>query len=111
MIHEALHAAETLGEREQMRVLEKAPSPRQIGLQHDRDHSAEGAHLFLREFMLRMLFQPRVINLFYLRFLLEPARDRQRVLAMPFHPQSQRLQPSEREKAIERPRDRAHRIL
>src|SRR3954471_7466236 len=105
MIHEAFYATETFREREQMGVLEEAPRAGQIGFQNDRDHAAERAHLFLREFMLRMLFEARIVNLFDLWFLLEPARDLERVLAMPLHPQGQRLQPSQRQETVERSRN------
>src|SRR4051812_14989375 len=94
-----------------MRVLEEAARPRQVGLQHNRHHSAEGAHLFLRELVLWMLLQPRVINLFYFWFLLEPPRDLKRVLAMAFHPQGEGLQSPQREKAIEWAGDRADCVL
>src|SRR4051812_37546804 len=99
MIHEAFNATETFREREKVSVLEKAPRAGEIGFQNDRDHAAERAHLFFREFMLRMLFEPRVVNLLDLRLLLEPARDLERVLAMPLHPQGQRLQPTQRQEA------------
>src|SRR4051812_16088003 len=111
MIHEAFHPTETFREREQMGVLEKTPRASEIGFQNDCDHAAERAHLFLREFMLWMLFEPRVVNLLDLRLLLEPARDLERVLAMPFHPQGQRLQSPQRQKTVERAGNRADRVL
>ena len=46
-----------------------------------------------------------------LRLLLEPARDLERVLAMPLHPQGERLQSAQREETVERPGDRADRVL
>src|ERR1051326_625447 len=61
--------------------------------------------------MLRMLLESRIINLFDLWFLLQPARDLEGVLAMPLHPKRQGLQSTEREKAGERPRDRAPGVL
>src|ERR1043165_3288558 len=94
-----------------MRVLEEPARAGEIGFQNNRDHSAKRAHLFLRQLMLRMLFQARVVNLFDLRLLLEPACDLESVLAMPFHSQSERLQTTEREKAIKRSRNRADRVL
>ena len=58
-----------------------------------------------------MLFQSRILNRFDFRFRREPPRDFHRVLAMPFHPQRQRFQSAQRQKAIERPCDRADCIL
>src|SRR5881397_107430 len=94
-----------------MRVFEKTPCAGEIGFQHDRDHSAKGAHLFLRQLMLRMLFETRVINFLDLRLLLEPARDLKRVFAMPLHPQRQGFQSAQSKEAIEWAGDRAHRVL
>src|SRR5436190_20987677 len=102
MIDEAFHPAEAFGEREEMRVLEEAPCAGEIGFQHDRDHSAKGAHLFLRQLVLRMLFEARIINFLDLRLFLEPARNLKRVFAMTLHPQCESLQPAQSEKAIER---------
>src|SRR3954470_4833982 len=111
MIHEALDATETFRERKEMRVLEKTPRPGEISLENDRDHSAERAHLFLCQLVLRMLLESRVINFFNLRLLLEPARNLERVFAMPLHSQGERLQSAERQETIERPRDRADGVL
>src|SRR3954465_2294661 len=111
MIHEAFHPTETFREREQMGVLEEAPRTGEIGFQNDCDHAAERAHLFLGEFMLRMLFEPRVVNLLDLRLLLEPARDLERVLTMALHPQGQRLQSPQRQETVERSGNGADRVL
>src|SRR6184192_10076 len=107
MLDQALDAAEALGQREQAAMLEKALGAREIGLQADRHHAAERAHLTLGERMLRMRSQARVIDLrhFVLRF--EPLRELQRTRAMLLHPERQRLQAAEREKAVERPDDPA----
>src|SRR4051794_20750910 len=94
-----------------MSVLQKTPGPGQISLQDDRDHAAETAHLLLRKFVLRMLLEPRVINLLNLRLLLQPSRDFHRVLAMPLHAQSQCFQSAKREEAVERPSDCADGVL
>src|SRR5262249_49470094 len=48
MLDQAFDAAEALGEREEPAPLEKAFRSREIGLEPDRYHSAEGAHLPLR---------------------------------------------------------------
>jgi hypothetical protein len=55
IINQALEPAQALCERKEMGVLEKTPGAGQIGLQYDRDHSAEGAHLFFGQVVLRML--------------------------------------------------------
>src|SRR6478672_2013246 len=99
MIDQAFDAAKAFGEREEVGVFEEAARTGQVRLQDDGDHAAERAHLFLRQLVLRMLFQAGVVDLLNLRFLLEPARYRERVLAMPFHPERERLQSAQREKA------------
>src|SRR4051812_21389610 len=102
MINKAFDATETFGEREQVGVLEESPRSRQIGLQDNGHHASEGAHLFLRQVVLRMLCESGVINLFDLRFLLQPARNLQCVLAVTFHSQRERLQSAQSEETVER---------
>ena len=92
MIDQALDPAQTFGQGKQMSVLEKAPRSFEIGFQDNRDDSAEPAHLLAREIVLRMDFEPRIIDMFHLRLVFEPARNFQRVRAMPFHPQRQCFQ-------------------
>src|SRR5437763_6476742 len=111
MIDEAFDTAQAFGERKQMRVFEKAARAGEIGFQDDRHHAAESAHLFLRQLMLRMLLESRIINLLDLRFLLEPTRDLKRIFAMAFHSQRERFQSAKRQKTVERSCDRADGIL
>src|SRR5205823_9308648 len=92
-------------------VLKKAPRSFEIGFQDDRDDSTEPAHLLAREIVLRMRFEPGIMDRFYLRVFLEPACDFQRVRAMPFHPQRQCFQSAERQETVEGSRDCADRIL
>jgi hypothetical protein len=94
-----------------MGVLEKAPRPGQIRLQDDRDHSPKGAHLAFGELVLRMLLETGIINLLHLWFILEKARNLHGILAMPFHAQRESLQAAQGEKAVERPGNRANRVL
>ena len=94
-----------------MSVLKKAPRSFEIGFQDDRDDSTEPAHLLAREIVLRMRFEPGIMDRFYLRVFLEPACDFQRVRAMPFHPQRQCFQSAERQETVEGSRDCADRIL
>ena len=58
VLDQALDAAQALGQREQLAVLEEALRAGEIGLQLDRDHAAEAAHLPLRQRVLRMRRQP-----------------------------------------------------
>src|SRR5438132_5116299 len=94
-----------------MSVLQKPPRSFKIGFQDDRDDSTEPAHLLAREIVLRMRFEPGIMDRFHLRLFLEPARYFQRVRAMPLHPQRQCLQSAERQKTVEGPRDCPDRIL
>src|SRR6266576_5397864 len=103
MIDQALDPAQTFGQGKQMSVLEKAPRSFEIGFQDNRDDSAEPAHLLACEIVLRMGFDPGIMDRFYLRVFLQPACDFERVRAMSFHPQRQRFQSAERQETVEGP--------
>src|ERR1017187_6872393 len=92
MIDQAFDAAQTFRERKEMRVLKKPSRACEIGLQDDRHHSAESAHLNSREIMLRMRLESRITDRLDLRPFYQPARDLQRVRAVPLHPQRKRFQ-------------------
>src|SRR5437764_9827891 len=111
MIDQAFHAAQAFGEREQVRALEESSRAFEICFQNDRDHSAETAHLGTGEIVLRMRFQSWVTDRLHLRLFFEPARDLERISAMPFHSQRKRFQTAQYQKTIERPGDRTDRIL
>src|SRR4051794_32409439 len=111
MIDEAFHAAQTFCQGKEMRVLQESTRPCEIRFQNNRHHSAERSHLLLRELVLRMLVEARVINLLDLRLLLEPARDLEGVLAMTFHPKRERFQTAQRQETVERSSNRADRVL
>src|ERR1700730_9183012 len=66
MVDEAFDAAKAFGERKKMGVLEEPPSTGKICFQYNCDHATKRAHLFLRELVLRMPLQSRIINFFYL---------------------------------------------
>src|ERR1700751_233804 len=94
-----------------MRVFEKTFRSIEIGFQNNRNYSAKTAHLRTCEIVLRMRFQARIVNRFYVRLFLKPARNLQRVRAMPLHAERQRFQTSQYKKTIERSSDCADRIL
>src|SRR5439155_24450889 len=89
MIDKAFHAAQTFRQRKQVRVFQKTPGSREITFQDDRYDSSKAAHLLTRQIVLRMGFQPRVTDGFYLSLFLQPARDLKRIRAMSFHSERQ----------------------
>src|SRR5437763_7684579 len=105
MLDQALDAAEALGERKEAAMLEEAPGAGEIGLQSDRHHAAESAHLTLGERMLRMRSQAWVIDLRHFGLRFEPLRELERIGAMLLHPERERLQATQREEAVERADD------
>ena len=92
--------------REHLAAFQESPSPGHAAVEHGRHHAAEGLHLPLGQGMLRMRRQARIVDLAHVAAALEPLGDLQRVCAMPLHPQRQRLQAAQRQKAVERPADR-----
>src|SRR5579883_403983 len=62
MLDQALDAAETLGQGEDLDALEEAPRRRQIAGELDRHHAAEALHLAARERVLRMGGKPGVVD-------------------------------------------------
>src|SRR5207249_451466 len=85
MLDEALHTAEAFGQREQMAVLQKTFRPGKIGVQADRHHAAEGAHLSLGEFVLWMRDETWVMDVRDFGLLGEPAGKLERVGAVSLH--------------------------
>src|SRR6476620_12629572 len=94
-----------------MRVLKKTPRSGEISFQNDGDHSVEPAHLLSGQIVLWMRFQSGIMDRFDLTLILEPARNLQRVRAMPFQAERQRFQAAQNKKTIERAGHGAHRIL
>src|SRR5262245_51827563 len=111
MLDQAFDAAEAFSEGEQPAALEEAPGIVEGAGEVGGDHAAEGTHLLRGERVLRMAWQTRIIDAADLGMALKPLRDRQRRGAMALHPQCQRLEPAQRQKRIERPLDRADRVL
>src|SRR5207244_13615207 len=98
MVDEAFNAAETFRQREQLGVLEKTPRSRKVRLQNDGDHATETAHLLAGQIVLRMRFEAGIMHRFDLALFLEPARNLQRVSAMPLPAERQRFQPAQDKK-------------
>src|SRR2546430_12450641 len=102
MLDEAFDSAETFRERKQMTALEHAPCIIEAAAQH-RGHNAPVAagHLPLRERVLRVTREPGVVDTLDARMALQKLGDRQRVAAVPFHPERERLDPAQRQKRVE----------
>ena len=75
------------------------------------DSAAALRHLALRERVLRMRGQARIEHPLDPRVLLEPRGNRERRLARLAHAQRQRLEPAQRQEAVEGPADGADRVL
>ena len=58
--------------------------------------------IFLGQCVISMRFEPGVVHPVDLRLLLEPLRQRQRILRVPCHAQVQRLDPLQEQEGIER---------
>ena len=104
VLDQALDAAERLGEQEELRP-RRERDRLLLGLDEERDHAAEVAHLPARDLVAGMAGQAGV----------EHALDRRRarrgtpaiargVLAVLAHPERERLQPAQDEPAVERAR-------
>ena len=110
MLDEALDAAEALGE---------LPDPRSrdeldrflLAPDEERDHAAEVAHLARRDRVAGVRGQARVEDALHARMALEERRDRRRVRAVAVHAHRERLHAAEHEPAVERPGNRAERLL
>ncbi len=68
-------------------------------------------HLPLCEFVLRVRGQARVVDARHLRLMLQPLRQVQRVAAVAFHAQGQGFHAAQGEEGVERPGNRADRVL
>ena len=110
---EALDAAEALGEREDLAALEETPRARESVAQLEGDHAAEAAaHLAPRQRVLRMRFAaPGRRTRATFGLALEPARQFERVVAVPLHAHASVLMPRRTQEAVERTGDRTDRVL
>src|SRR6185437_8019959 len=112
MLDETLHPAQTLCQREQMAALQHPASVIQIPAQNRRDDATIPArHLSLRQRMLRMAFESRVVHPLDLRMFLQKLRNGERIRTVPLHTQRQRLDAAQRQKAVKRSRYGTDRIL
>ena len=75
MLDQALDAAETFGEREQLAALQEARRALEPALDAGGDDAAEAAHLALGEFMLRMRGEARIDHAVHARMGFEELRD------------------------------------
>src|SRR5688572_32180266 len=91
---QALDAAEAGGALEHLEAVEEPGGPFVASSHVDADHAAEAAHLPLRDVVIRMLRQPRVINFFDARVPRQPLRQSRSVRILPFHPYRKGFQPS-----------------
>src|SRR5256885_5291206 len=112
MLDEALHAAQTLRQREQAAALERTARALEAAAQYRGDDTAETTrHLSPGKRVLRMTRQPRVVHALDLGMLLQELRDGERIGAVSLHAQRQGLDAPQGEERVEGPGYGAHRVL
>src|SRR4051794_30119542 len=112
MLDQALDAAKTYGEREELAALEEAARRAQAAFDHRAHHAAIPVlHLLRGEEVLRMARKAGIDHALDLRLPLEPCRDVHGIAAMSLHAQRQCLDAAQREESVERARHAAHRVL
>ena len=62
MIDQAFDAAQAFRERKQVRILQESSRPFKIRFQNNRHNPAESTHLLAGEVMMRMRFEPGIVN-------------------------------------------------
>lgn len=80
------HTAQTCGEQKKLKAFNEPlglPSP---SFYLEGKHAAEPPHLPLRQFMLGVALQTRIVDLCYLRMTLQKVRNFQRIFLMLPHP-------------------------
>ena len=96
-----LDTAERFAQRKNFKTFHDFDGFRQrVAVEFERHHPAKTAHLFLRQFVLRMGFQPRIIHLTHFRMLAQKPGNLQRVFTMPLHPDVQRFDPAKHQKGL-----------
>ena len=110
VLDQALDAAEALGECPHLRAPDEVDGLL-LGLDEERDHAAEVAHLPGGELVARVAREAGVEDALDPRVRLEELDHGMRVLAVALHPHGEGLHPAQHEPRVERPRDRAERLL
>src|SRR5690606_6484026 len=108
---ERLDAAQALGEREQPQRAQEAARLLEPALELEGDHAARTAHLALRELVLRVRREPRIVHALHARRALETTRELRGGLDVALHAQRQRLDAAQDEVAVHRTRHGADRVL
>ena len=110
VLDQALDATEALGERPDLRARDEVDRLL-LGLDEERDHASEVAHLPCGDLVAGVVGQAGVEHVRHGRVLVQEADDRAGVLAVLPHPHRQRLQAAQHEPGVERPRHRPERLL
>jgi hypothetical protein len=92
-------------------ALEEATRAVEVGVELDGQHAAEARRLPQRQLVLRVARQAGIEHPPHLRVGLEHARYLEGVVAVALHAHRQRLEPAQREEAVEGTGDAAHRVL
>src|SRR5690242_1336624 len=104
MLDETLDAAETLGQREQVTALQHPARIVDGTAQHrGYDSAIPPDHLTLRERMLGVAFEARVVDALDLRMLFQELRNSQRIGAVALHAKRKSLDAAQDQEAIKGP--------
>src|SRR3954447_17120361 len=110
MAHQTLDSSERLGQHKDPGAFHKAPRSRGIA-QIERHHPAETAHLPAGNFVLRVRWQPWIVDLADHGLTGKPLRDPASVGIVLTHPERQGLDAPERQPAVHGTRNGTSRIL
>ena len=110
MLDQALDTAEALGQDPHLRAGDEVDGLL-LGLDEERDHAAEVAHLARCDRVSGVVREPRVEHVGHARVILEERDHGAGVLAVLTHPDGERLEATQHEPGIERAGDGAERLL
>ncbi len=111
-LDQAFDAAQAFGQGEQARAAGHLARSVNAALDLERQHAAEAAdHLATSQFVLRMAFQARVVDVFHARVVFQEATHLQRVGGVLAHAHRQGLESAQHQPTVERPGHSTDRVL
>ena len=102
VLDQRFHAAQRLGQREDAHRAQQPEGLRPAAAHAEAEGAAAARHLPLRQRVLRVRGQSRMVHPRDRRVPLQPARDFERVEVVRLHAQRQRLDAAQHQEAIER---------
>src|SRR5262252_8697062 len=110
MRNERLDSTKTFSKRTEPHALQKTPGAVEAA-EVNSDHSAKARHLFLGQFVARMIRQSGIVNLLHFFFTREKVRDGDAIRIVRFHPYRQRLDSAHHKPGIKRRENGTCRVL